>query len=120
LVLIKRFKRGIPIIPTHNLLGYTKDDYKRIVIGEDEAEILLFIYSSYIKGMTEREIAEELMKNIIQVKNKNLKETLHHIMDEWEEGKCYKVEGIHIPEDKAFIFELKEYEELPDFRKGKE
>lgn len=41
-----------------------------------------------------------------------------HIMPEWNEAKRYKVEGIHIPEDKAFVFELTKLEELPDFRKN--
>ena len=56
-------------------------------------------------------------KGIVQVMNKNLKETLLHIMPEWKRGKRYKIEGIHIPEDKAFVFELSKFEELPDFRK---
>ncbi|MGT2867092.1 recombinase family protein [Streptococcus fryi] len=51
---IERFKRGIAIIPTHNLLGYTKDQYGRIIIDD-----------SYIDGMSAREIAETLMKNRI-------------------------------------------------------
>lgn len=62
---IERFKRGIPIIPTHNLLGYTKDQYGRIVIDDSEAKIVRFIYDSYIDGMSAREIAESLMKNKI-------------------------------------------------------
>ena len=62
---IERFKRGIPIIPTHNLLGYTKDQYGRIVIDDSEAKIVKFIYDSYIDGMSAREIAESLMKNKI-------------------------------------------------------
>ena len=49
--------------------------------------------------------------------NKNLKETLLHIMPEWDENKRYKVESIYIPEDKAFVFELTKFEELPDSRK---
>lgn len=62
---IERFKRGIPIIPTHNLLGYTKDQYGRVVIDDSEAKIVKFIYDSYIDGMSAREIAESLMKNKI-------------------------------------------------------
>lgn len=38
-------------------------------------------------------------------------------MSDWKSDKRYRVEGIHIPEDKAFIFELKNAEELPEFRK---
>ncbi|HFI0076873.1 TPA: recombinase family protein [Streptococcus suis] len=61
--IIERFKRGIPIVPTHYLLGYTKDKYGRIVIDETEAKIVRFIYDSYISGMSAKDIAAELMKN---------------------------------------------------------
>jgi site-specific DNA recombinase len=63
--IIERFKRGIPIIPTHNLLGYTKDQYSRIIIDDSEAKIVRFIYDSYIDGMAVREIVERLMENQI-------------------------------------------------------
>ena len=61
---------------------------------------------------------ESEQKGIVQVMNKNLKETLLHIMPEWKVDRKYKVEGIHIPEDKAFVFELTKFEELADFRKN--
>ena len=61
---------------------------------------------------------ESEQKRTVQMMNKNLRETLFYIMDEWNESKRYKIEGIHIPEDKAFIFELSKFEELPDFRKN--
>ncbi|MDG3181354.1 hypothetical protein MKN84_06460 [Streptococcus suis] len=61
---------------------------------------------------------ESEQKGIVQVMNKNLKETLLHIMPEWKPEKRYKVEGFHIPEDKAFVFELSKFEELADFRKN--
>ena len=66
---------------------------------------------------------ESEQKGIVQVMNKNLKETLLHIMPEWKVDRRYvdrryKVEGIHIPEDKAFVFELTKFEELADFRKN--
>lgn len=61
---------------------------------------------------------ESEQKRTVQMMNKNLRETLFYIMDEWSESKRYKIEGIHIPEDKAFIFELSKFEELPDFRKN--
>ena len=62
---IEGFKRGIPIIPTHNLLGYKKDQYGRIVIDESEAKIVRFLYDSFIDGMTAREIADSLMESNI-------------------------------------------------------
>ena len=61
---------------------------------------------------------ESEQKGIVQVMNKNLKETLLHIMPEWKVDRRYNVEGIHIPEDKAFVFELTKFEELADFRKN--
>nr|WP_238140158.1 recombinase family protein [Streptococcus suis] len=64
---IERFKRGIPMIPTHNLLGYTKDQYGRVVIDETEAKIVRLIYDSYIEGMTASEIAATLMTNHIYI-----------------------------------------------------
>ncbi|HGL8849825.1 MULTISPECIES: hypothetical protein [Streptococcus] len=60
---------------------------------------------------------ESEQKGIVQVMNKNLKETLLHITPEWKPEKRYKVECIHIPDDKAFVFELSKFEELADFRK---
>lgn len=62
---IERFKRGIPIIPTHNLLGYSKDQYGRIVIDKDEAKVVKYIYNAFINGQSKREIAESLMANHI-------------------------------------------------------
>ena len=41
-------------------------------------------------------------------------------MSEWKSDKRYRVEGIHIPEDKAFVFELTKFEELADFRKNQD
>ncbi|WP_244165985.1 hypothetical protein [Pseudolactococcus raffinolactis] len=61
---------------------------------------------------------ESEQKGIVQIMNKNLKETLLHIMPEWEVDRRYKVEEIHIPEDKAFVFELTKFEGLADFRKN--
>lgn len=54
---------------------------------------------------------------MVQMVNKNLKEALLTIMPDWESNKRYKVPGIHIAEDRAFVFELKVYEVLEDFRK---
>ncbi|HFI0435290.1 TPA: recombinase family protein [Streptococcus suis] len=62
---IERFKRGIPIIPTHNLLGYSKDQYGRIIIDKDEAKVVKYIYNAFINGQSKKEIAENLMANHI-------------------------------------------------------
>jgi site-specific recombinase len=63
--IIERFKRGIPIIPTHNLLGYTKDKYGQIVIDDSEAKVVRYIYDSYMNGRTAHEIADALMEHHI-------------------------------------------------------
>lgn len=60
--IIERFKKGIPIIPTHNLLGYSKNKFGSVEIVEDEAEIVRFIYSSFLNGITAKEIALNLMQ----------------------------------------------------------
>ena len=57
---IERFKNGIPILSTNFLLGYDKDKLGKLVIVEEEAEVVRYIYSSYMNGMTIREIAESL------------------------------------------------------------
>ena len=58
--MIERFKNGIPILSTNFLLGYDKDKLGKLVIVEEEAEVVRYIYSSYMNGMTIREIAESL------------------------------------------------------------
>ncbi len=58
--IIERFKKGIPIISTHNLLGFDKDQFGQVIIAEEEAEIVRYIYDSYIEGSNVHEIAESL------------------------------------------------------------
>lgn len=58
--IIERFKKGIPVIPTHNLLGFDKDHRGQIVIVEEEADIVRYIYDSYMDGSNAREIAQSL------------------------------------------------------------
>ncbi|MFW8052710.1 recombinase family protein [Vagococcus fluvialis] len=63
--IIERFKKGLPIIPTHNLLGYTKDRFGRIKIDSDEAEVVRLIYHNFLNGVRAKEIAQMLMDNDI-------------------------------------------------------
>ncbi len=58
--IIERFKKGIPIISTHNLLGFDKDSFGQVVIVEEEANIIRYIYDSYMDGSNAREIAQSL------------------------------------------------------------
>lgn len=55
--IIERFKKGLPIIPTHNFLGFTKDRFGKIVIEESEAEIVRFIYKNFLEGVRAVDIA---------------------------------------------------------------
>ena len=56
----ERFSRGIPIFSTHNLLGYDKNHFGNVVVVEEEAEIIRYIYACFKDGQTAREIAEAL------------------------------------------------------------
>lgn len=62
---IERFKRGIPIIFTYNLLGYDKDRYGKMIIDEEEAEVIRYIYGCYEDGQSVSEIAENLTRQHI-------------------------------------------------------
>lgn len=63
--IIERFKKGLPIIPTHNLLGYGNDRYGKIAILENEAEIVRLIYNSFIEGFSPIEISTLLNSRAI-------------------------------------------------------
>lgn len=70
---IERFKNGIPIVPTTYLLGYDKDNFGKLVIVEEEAEVVRYIFSSYLDGQSCREIAENLTEaQIPTVKGKEV------------------------------------------------
>lgn len=92
--------------------------YVLIAFNKENKVMGLQVCRAKTRGSFKFSKPEGEQKGIVQVMNKNLKETLLHIMSEWDEAKRYKVEGIHIPEDKAFVFELSKFEELPDFRKN--
>lgn len=63
--IIERFKKGLPIIPTHNLLGFYKDQFGRIQIEETEAEVVRLIYRNFLNGVRAQDIAEMLMSSDI-------------------------------------------------------
>ncbi|VFA57538.1 resolvase family site-specific recombinase [Enterococcus hirae] len=58
--IIERFKKGLPIIPTHNFLGFTKDKFGKVVVEESEAEIVRFIYKNFLEGIRAVDIASLL------------------------------------------------------------
>ncbi|WP_249274505.1 recombinase family protein [Candidatus Enterococcus clewellii] len=47
---LRRWERGIPFVVTNNLLGYSKDNFGKIIIDEEEAEIVKFIYNAFLEG----------------------------------------------------------------------
>ena len=57
---VERAKKGIPCFSTHNLLGYDKDSLGTVVIVEEEAEIIRYIYDCYTDGLATRDIALSL------------------------------------------------------------
>ena len=70
---IERFKNGIPIVSTTYLLGYDKDSLGKLIIVEEEAEVVRYIYNSYLEGQSVREIAESLTEaKIPTVKGKEI------------------------------------------------
>lgn len=70
---IERFKNGIPILSTTYLLGYDKDNFGKLVIVEEEAEVVRYIYNSYLAGQSCREIAGSLTEaGIPTVKGKEV------------------------------------------------
>ncbi|MBO0487175.1 recombinase family protein [Vagococcus fluvialis] len=79
--IIERFKKGLAIIPTHNLLGYTKDRFGLIIIQEDEAEIVKFIYNSFLNGTRAIDIANSLNELNIYTVNGN----------RWKSGSIYRI-----------------------------
>lgn len=62
--IIERFRRDCQL-STHNLLGYTKDKFGRVIIDKSESKVVKFIYDSYINGTSVTEIANQLMKRKI-------------------------------------------------------
>ena len=73
--IIERFKKGIPVIPTHNLLGYSKDKFGYIVIEDNEANVVKFIFKSFIDGVRAIDIAKILMESQILTVTGNTKWT---------------------------------------------
>ncbi|MBQ9328000.1 MAG: recombinase family protein [Solobacterium sp.] len=56
------FKKGIPHINANVLLGYEKDEDGNLIIHEDQALIVKFIYEQFMKGYTFHAIAKQLNK----------------------------------------------------------
>ena len=55
-----KFKRGEVLVDTNRLLGYDKDEKGRLVINEDEAEIVRLIFKLYLQGLSGLKIAKML------------------------------------------------------------
>lgn len=64
--IIQRFKKGIPIIPTHCLLGYDKDRFGNLFIVPEEAEVVKYIFACYLDGSNARDdwrVVQEQLKS---------------------------------------------------------
>lgn len=69
----RRFANGLPLCPTWALLGYTTDNFGKMVIVEDEAETVRFIYQSYLAGTPSSAIAQALTdKGFLTVKGNSV------------------------------------------------
>lgn len=79
--IIERFKKGLPIIPTHNFLGFTKDRFGKVVIEESEAEIVRFIYKNFLEGVRAVDIASLLNEANIPTASGN----------QWKSSSIYRV-----------------------------
>ena len=93
--------------PSHVIVAFNKDTK---VMG-------IQVCHANTKGSYEFCKSKKVRKGVVQMMNKNLKEAILTIMPDWESGKRYKVPGIYIAEDRAFVFELKSYEVLKPYRK---
>ncbi len=78
----RRFQKGLPLCPTWALLGYTTDDNGDMIIVENEAAIVRFIYENFLDGMSVKDIAEELTRRKIPTVKGN---------DHWSEGTIYSM-----------------------------
>ena len=93
--------------PSHVLIAF--DTTKR-VMG-------LQVCRAKAKGSFLFSKPEAKQKGVVKILHKGLRDAFFELMPEWEEGRCYRLSGISVPEDNI-IFELENYEPLADFRKG--
>ena len=56
----KRMKDGVPIINHNRFLGYDKDENGELVINEQEAKTVRYIFNRYLEGVGYTTIAREL------------------------------------------------------------
>ena len=62
----RKFEEGRYSLNYSHFLGYDRGDDGRLVINEKQAEVVRFIYKSYLEGKTPYTIANTLMKNNIK------------------------------------------------------
>jgi len=56
----KRFKQGVILLDTNRFMGYVKDKDGKLIIQEEEAEVIRLIYKRYLEGASAYKIAKEL------------------------------------------------------------
>ena len=62
----KRFQQGKLIMNTTWFLGYDKDDKGNLIINEEQAKTVRYIYDLYLRGMAITSLARHLKKNNIK------------------------------------------------------
>ena len=55
-----KFQKGIPHINTHHFMGFNKDEEGRLVIDEEQAELVRRIYREFLEGFNPSVIAARL------------------------------------------------------------
>ncbi len=78
-----RFKQGIPHLNTNHFLGYDKDEQGNLTINQSQAKTVRRIFTEYMEGYTESEIARHLIKdNIPGITGKAIwpSQTIHRML----------------------------------------
>ena len=76
----KRFSQGIPHIPTTYFLGYDQDEDGKLIINEEEAEIVRRVYRELLEGKGASLIAQGLTKDKLKTARGNTKWTSDAIL----------------------------------------
>ncbi|HHS8072751.1 TPA: recombinase family protein [Streptococcus pyogenes] len=68
-----RYQEGKVQVNHEHFLGYTKDEYGKLIVDEDEAKIVRRIFREYLEGASFRDIANGLEKDKIMTGGKRYK-----------------------------------------------
>lgn len=87
----KKFKQGVVLLDTNRFMGYVKDKDGKLIIQEEEAEVIKLIYKRYIEGTSAYRIAKELNAMKIPTDNDHKwsgQRILRMISNEKYKGEC--------------------------------